>query len=193
MKQKIDAFLLGGTGFLGTGIQKFSGQNWKTLAFSSKQYNSTSFRDAARLVDLIRKENPRYVIDFTRNSRNDIASFMYLIQMIPKECTYVNISSYGVEHDDVYLGQEDYNQTKRKIENMVRHQDYSIRLPLIVPDSGLTKQLVDDVYGNHVWICTLTSMCQFLWKVLHLNKPGLYTCPGEYVDLDQWKKRNFDE
>lgn len=193
MKQKVDIFLLGGTGFLGTGIQKFSKWKGKTLAFSSKEFNSMSLRDAAKLVNLSRVIKPRYVIDFTRNSKDDIPSFMYLIQMLPKECIYVHISSYGVVHDDVYLGQEDYNQTKKRLESMIRKQDYSMRLPLIVPDSGLTKQLVDDIQGNHVWICTLSSMCQFLWKVLKLNKPGLYTCPSEYVDLDQWKKRNFNE
>ena len=193
MKQKIDAFLLGGTGFLGSGIQKFSEWKGKTLAFSSKEFNSTSLKDAAKIVNLSRSIKPKHIIDFTRNSKNDVPSFMYLIQMMPKECIYVHISSYGVEHDDVYLGQEDYNQTKRRLENMVRKQDYSVRLPLIVPDSGLTKQLVDDIQGDHVWICTLTSMCQFLWEVLNFKKSGLHICPGQYVDLEEWRRMNFDE
>lgn len=187
-RKVVEAFLLGGTGFLGQGIQgSVAWRNSVTVAFSSKQCNSRSLVDSAKLVQLVRKIKPRYVVDFTRNAKDDLLALRYILQLLPHDMTYVNISSYGVDHPDVYLGQEEYNQTKLEVEKMARACDYSIRLPLIVPDTGLTQQLVDDIDGDHVWICQLSAMCQFLWETLHEKQPGMHICPGEYVDLQQWK------
>lgn len=174
--------LLGGTGFLGSNFAnyiKLQQYNISVYQLNSNQFNSNKINNINYLLQFICKNNINIIVDFTRNTYKQLLTFYFLMNKISITCKYVNISSYCVIYKNIIRNSE-YINTKLKIEQYKRKNNYSIRLPIIINNfNELTKLNNDvDIIQNYYFVQTIDVCNIFLYRVIFKCLPNIYNMPA---------------
>lgn len=64
----------------------------------------------------------------------------------------MHISTYGIDHPEIYLNETEYNFVKKTLEEKIRPNDCSIRLPIIV--DKYEDIVWNDIATEYVYIAT---------------------------------------
>lgn len=172
--------LLGGTGFIGKALHQYliSNSFKHVVQFNHIQYDASVLLCNAQLLNYIQSNNITTIVDFTRTKMSHILSQKLLLSKLSTNVIYVNISSYVVNHTNMFLDSYEYIQAKIQAEKNIRKTDYNIRLPRVI--TTIDQQLLlnlkadKDINCNYIYINYIDDIVKNIVDILKNNKPGTY-------------------
>lgn len=173
--------LLGGTGFIGANLYQYLIANnfHNVIQFNHMQYDASILTYNQLLLEYLQNNNIRNIVDFTRTKKCHILSQKLLLSKLNRNITYVNISSYAVKYNDMFLDSYEYTYSKIAAEKNIRKYDYNIRLPRVVKsiNDELIQQLQadKDIKYNYIYVNTVDNVVKNIVDILNFNLPGTYT------------------
>ena len=171
----MNTLVLGGTGFLGSIIKS----KYPTFIFWGRKEYTVETSNNEDLIDFIKQNNITHIIDFTKNKKHHILPFVNFIRKLPNDVIYVNISTYGVMFNNMFLYEEEYYSTKKIVEKSIRPQDYNIRVPMVL-ESDDKLVIFNGVCTEYMYTLNPNEFLFHLMNILNYE-PGTYVMPSRVV------------
>lgn len=172
--------IIGGTGYLGSALVKFNANNYNyyIYALNSTQLNTNNFESNKAILRYIETNNIDIIIDFARNTKRQLNTFLLLIGKLPMNCKYVHISTYGIMYNKFYVDDIEYIYVKRTIEEKLRDVDLSIRLPKIITSSKTLRTDLGNISTNYIYVNFINNFAAYVFDLLNNNTTGLRIMPS---------------